>query len=184
MDLFGLIAEMVNTLLLPVIVSTEPYLFKKNVNGVGLKCTMTAYGYCFGLFQYNQNYASFLWKIIHGILPTTDALRLRNMDVPSACPVCDFTDETISHLFVSCPAANQLALALGCGDFTREEVNPADFWRQLEQAEPIQTIKLIYFWWRVWKSRNVVVFENYQHSIDVLRRQFLHQWTEAMKSTQ
>ncbi|CAN0839117.1 hypothetical protein LINGRAHAP2_LOCUS2491 [Linum grandiflorum] len=41
------------------------------------------------------------------------------------------------------------------------------------------SFKLIYFWRRLWKARNTVVFENYQITIPCLPRQFSRHWQEA-----
>ncbi|CAN0917711.1 hypothetical protein LINGRAHAP2_LOCUS30470 [Linum grandiflorum] len=31
----------------------------------------------------------FLWKVVHGILPTFDALQSRQLEIASLCPVCN-----------------------------------------------------------------------------------------------
>ncbi|CAN0907795.1 hypothetical protein LINGRAHAP2_LOCUS24991 [Linum grandiflorum] len=126
----------------------------------------------------------FLWKIVHGILPTFDALQSRHLDVPSLCPVCNGADESITHLFISCVVAKQLSLLIDDTEFTNTTVNPVTYLRRMLQADLTKATRLIYFWWRLWKSRNTVVFESYQHSIDTLRRQFLHQWNEGFNSTE
>ncbi|CAN0876708.1 Putative ribonuclease H protein At1g65750 [Linum grandiflorum] len=54
----------------------------------------------------------FLWKIVHGILPTSDALQSRHLEIPSLCPVCSDAEESISHLFFSCSEAKRLAIII------------------------------------------------------------------------
>ncbi|CAN1240044.1 Uncharacterized mitochondrial protein AtMg00310, partial [Linum grandiflorum] len=124
----------------------------------------------------------FLWKIIQGILPTFDALRQRGVDVDHRCPVCSNSDETLSHLLFSCLVTKSLTSSLGSDTFTCSNSHPVIFLRSLLQTDLRQAVKLTYFWWRLWKSRNIVVFEGYKYSIDVLRRQFLHHWTEGIQA--
>ncbi|CAN0901108.1 Putative ribonuclease H protein At1g65750 [Linum grandiflorum] len=121
----------------------------------------------------------FLWKIIHGILPTLDALQYRHLDTSSLCPVCSVTTESISHLFTSCIVATQLAASIDSTIFILSTSHPIIMLRRFLDHDPSMAIKLTYFWWRLWKSRNTLVFEAYQHSIDILRHQFLHQWSEG-----
>ncbi|CAN0921549.1 Uncharacterized mitochondrial protein AtMg00310 [Linum grandiflorum] len=123
----------------------------------------------------------FLWKLIHGILPTSDALIHRRIDVDSRCPVCGISLETISHLFFSCIVAQTLASSLGCTSFIGLDRHPIIFLRSLLETDVPQTVKLTYFWWRLWKSRNLVVFEGYQYTIEVLQRQFLDHWIEGVQ---
>ncbi|CAN0907798.1 hypothetical protein LINGRAHAP2_LOCUS24993 [Linum grandiflorum] len=124
----------------------------------------------------------FLWKIIYGILPTSDALSQRGVDVDSRCPVCLTSPETLSHLFFSCIISQSLAFSLGCDNFTGIDKHLVSFLRSLLETDLYMAAKLTYFWWRLWKSWNIVLFENYQYTVDVLRRQFLHQWTEGIKA--
>ncbi|CAN0846446.1 hypothetical protein LINGRAHAP2_LOCUS4459, partial [Linum grandiflorum] len=126
----------------------------------------------------------FLWKIIHDILPTFHALQSRHLDVSSLFPVCNDAEESISHLFFSCSVAQQLSIRIGGAEFTSTAINLTIFLRRVLQADSAKAIQLTYFWWRLWKSRNFVVFESYQHSIETLQRQFLHRWTEGFNSTQ
>ncbi|CAN0856618.1 Uncharacterized mitochondrial protein AtMg00310 [Linum grandiflorum] len=126
----------------------------------------------------------FLWKIVHGILPTSDALQYRHLDIPSLCPVCYETDESISHLFTSCNVAKRLAVSIDTTTFTLSASHPIIMLRRFLDHDSSMAIKLTYFWWRLWKSRNTVVFEAYQNSIDILRHQFLHQWSEGHNSIQ
>ncbi|CAN1226181.1 LINE-1 retrotransposable element ORF2 protein [Linum grandiflorum] len=126
----------------------------------------------------------FLWKVVHGILPTSDALQSRHLDIPSLCPVCHAANESISHLFVSCAVAKQLSLIIDATEFTSSPTNPIIMLRCFLQTNSSKAIQLTFFWWRLWKSRNTVVFEAFQYSIDTLRRQFHHQWTESYNSFQ
>ncbi|CAN0899642.1 Uncharacterized mitochondrial protein AtMg00310 [Linum grandiflorum] len=125
----------------------------------------------------------FLWKIVHGILPTSDALQSRQLEIPSICPVCNDAAESIFYLFFSCSVAKRLAIKIDATEFIIS-TNPVILLRRLLLHDSPKAIKLTLFWWRLWKSRNTVVFEAFQHSIDTLFRQFTHQWCEGSNSSQ
>ncbi|CAN0900718.1 hypothetical protein LINGRAHAP2_LOCUS21001 [Linum grandiflorum] len=124
----------------------------------------------------------FLWKLIHDILPTSEALLHRGIEMDSLCPVCGMCPETISHLFFSCTIAQTLSSSLGCNNFTDHDQHPVIFLRSLLESDLREAVKLTYFWWRLWKSRNLVVFEGFQYTIEVLQRQFLHHWIEGTQA--
>ncbi|XP_043814106.1 uncharacterized protein LOC122724009 [Manihot esculenta] len=46
----------------------------------------------------------FIWRLFRGVLPTRDNLARRGVDVPLGCLFCD-ANESIDHLFFSCPMA-------------------------------------------------------------------------------
>ncbi|CAL1383989.1 unnamed protein product [Linum trigynum] len=50
----------------------------------------------------------FAWQLLNRILPTTEALIERKIDVFARCPVCWASSETMEHLFLDCPVARAL----------------------------------------------------------------------------
>ncbi|CAN0873111.1 Uncharacterized mitochondrial protein AtMg00310 [Linum grandiflorum] len=124
----------------------------------------------------------FMWKLFHGVLPTSVALADRHMPIPRLCSVCFLDGETIDHLFLSCPVALKLGAEKNCTNFIQPGVHPVNLWRRVNSACPSTSAKLVYFWWRIWKSRNAVVFEGFQHSISALARHFHLHWNEALNS--
>ncbi|CAN1187253.1 Uncharacterized mitochondrial protein AtMg00310 [Linum perenne] len=47
----------------------------------------------------------FIWKCVVGILLTRVALSTRIKDIVRLCPVCAYSEETVSHLLLYCPLA-------------------------------------------------------------------------------
>ncbi|CAN6557042.1 unnamed protein product [Malus baccata var. baccata] len=45
----------------------------------------------------------FLWLTLHNCLPTCEALFRRRSSISPTCPICLSHDETIEHLFLTCP---------------------------------------------------------------------------------
>ncbi|CAN0847378.1 hypothetical protein LINGRAHAP2_LOCUS4943, partial [Linum grandiflorum] len=120
----------------------------------------------------------FAWKIFQNILPLQDTLAARSITVPSSCPVCAGSAETLQHLLCECIVPRQLGDLLGYPSFL-QNLHPVVLWRRLHQDNPRTACKLIYFWWRLWKSRNLVVFDQLQLSIPTLARLFARHWDET-----
>ncbi|CAN0858434.1 hypothetical protein LINGRAHAP2_LOCUS7243, partial [Linum grandiflorum] len=118
----------------------------------------------------------FIWKVFHNILPLREALARRSVDVTLNYPVCGQDVETVHHLFQR--IAQQLGNLMGRQSFLLD-LHPIALWRRLHDDNPSQAYKLIYFWWRLWKGRITVVFEQYQIAIPCLARHFAHHCAEA-----
>ncbi|CAN0887225.1 hypothetical protein LINGRAHAP2_LOCUS15567, partial [Linum grandiflorum] len=121
----------------------------------------------------------FMWKVFHDVLPIKEALQQRSVVIDALCPVCGIREESLFHLFFECIVARQLSMTLNCPELLTRNHHPVSLWRQCHLRGNSYAIKLIYFWWRLWKSRNSVVFEALQHSIAALARQFTAHFREA-----
>ncbi|CAN0838500.1 Uncharacterized mitochondrial protein AtMg00310 [Linum grandiflorum] len=119
-----------------------------------------------------------LWKIFYNILPVRESLARRSVTTFStACPVCGDEVESIYYLLVKCPLVLKLAHVCECESLLTDDL-PITIWRRLHVVTPHLSEKLVYFWWRLWKSRNTVVFDYYQTSVFTLGGQFRHHWSE------
>ncbi|CAN1141599.1 Uncharacterized mitochondrial protein AtMg00310 [Linum perenne] len=114
----------------------------------------------------------FVWKCILGVLPTRVALNSRIKDFPRLCPVCGMSDESTSHLLLFCPLAVRLADLIGIPIALILSTNFCIVWRKVLRLSQPEGKKIIFFWWRVWKSRNVVVFQAKQTLLPGLQIQF------------
>ncbi|CAN1163874.1 hypothetical protein LINPERHAP2_LOCUS25246 [Linum perenne] len=102
----------------------------------------------------------FIWKCILGILPTRVALCTRIKDIVRLCPVCAYTDETVSHLLLSCLLAVRFGAMMNTPLQAILSSNFCVVWRRVTQLPPLMGKRIIFFWWRIWKSRNQVVFHS------------------------
>lgn len=48
---------------------------------------------------------NFIWKLLHDSIPVFSILNSRGIAAPTRCLLCDDNDETINHLFLTCPFA-------------------------------------------------------------------------------
>ncbi|CAN1827167.1 hypothetical protein LINPERHAP1_LOCUS31860, partial [Linum perenne] len=102
----------------------------------------------------------FIWKCVVGILPTRVALSTRIKDIVRLCPVCAYSEETVSHLLLYCPLAVRFGAMLNIPFQPILSYNFCIVWRRVTQLPPPVGKMIIFFWWRIWKARNQVVFHS------------------------
>lgn len=112
----------------------------------------------------------FLWRVISRALATRERLRTRGMSIDSMCPRCLREEETINHALFTC-SGSIMAWRLANSPLTglhmmseNIEENIASI-LNLSQDNRLTTVqKFLPFWllWRLWKSRNNLVFNNYR----------------------
>ncbi|CAN0830754.1 hypothetical protein LINGRAHAP2_LOCUS1511 [Linum grandiflorum] len=120
----------------------------------------------------------FLWQILHRILPTRQALLHRGLDIDPICPVFLTFEESVEHLLFACPLVERLGSLIGLRSSGSSVSHPAIVWRKLMASSRDQCPRFVLFWWRIWKSQNLVVFEQRQLHPMILHRQFLRQEAE------
>ncbi|CAL1383578.1 unnamed protein product [Linum trigynum] len=133
----------------------------------------------------------FVWQILSRILPTTEALIEKDVEVLPRCPVCWASRETMEHLFLDCPVARALWSQAGLeslGEGLPRHTFPLFLKKLLAIVhQPSQFLAVIAILWRIWRSRNWVVFEGKQFSIPVLLRQYNQQvgeWLDLPRDPQ
>ncbi|CAL1399702.1 unnamed protein product [Linum trigynum] len=126
----------------------------------------------------------FLWQVLHRFLPTTEALIGRKVALHPRCPICWNALETMEHLFFDCCVARALWDAAGLehvGQGLPRLTFPLFMKRLLAiVTDPPQVMAVVAVLWRIWKSRNWVVFDGKQFGILSLLRQYhqqLREWT-------
>ncbi|CAL1361259.1 unnamed protein product [Linum trigynum] len=124
----------------------------------------------------------FLWQVLHRFLPTTEALIGRRVAVHPRCPVCWDAPETMEHLFFDCRVARAMWDYAGLehvGQGLPRHTFPIFLNRLLAIIkDPSQIMAVVAVLWRIWKSRNWVVFEGKQFGFPALLRQYHQQLGE------
>ncbi|CAL1372026.1 unnamed protein product [Linum trigynum] len=124
----------------------------------------------------------FLWQILNRLLPTTEALIERNIPVHPRCPVCWAESETLEHLFLECPVVRALRDYAGLeylGQGLSRHTFPLFLKRLLniiQQEHLFMAVTAVL--WRIWRSRNWVVFDGKQFGFPALMRQYHQQYQE------
>ncbi|CAL1383817.1 unnamed protein product [Linum trigynum] len=127
----------------------------------------------------------FVWQILNRILPTTEALISRKVPVLPRCPVCWESPETMEHLFLECPVARALWDYSGLeyvGEGLARHTFPLFLKRMMALIhQPQLFMAVVAILWRIWRSRNWVVFEGKQFGFPTLLRQFHQQYEEWVR---
>ncbi|CAN1186841.1 Putative ribonuclease H protein At1g65750 [Linum perenne] len=119
----------------------------------------------------------FLWKIFRGVLPIRDNLA-KKFTIQSKCPVCLEEVESNEHLFMKYIMARKLARLINLQIDTFEHDCVAYSGRKLFKMDQRIQIRVVLMWWRLWKSRNIVLFQKAQLLPKILAKQFLAQLNE------
>lgn len=107
-----------------------------------------------------------MWKLVSRILPTGDNLRRRHISTNSICKRCYEEKETPTHLFFDCHYAKSIWIASGI--LNQSILNT---WTSLQSKlestfsfnrnKSLSKLRHLPLWilWRLWKSRNVLIFQ-------------------------
>ena len=109
----------------------------------------------------------FLWQICHDALATRTNLLKRGLNLDPICPLCHSELESISHLFTQCFITKgtwDLAYQYKWIQSNIAEVGILSIFDFLTftrtPTNSNQSDRSISLLWSIWKSRNVVVFNN------------------------
>ncbi|XP_078170749.1 uncharacterized protein LOC144565012 [Carex rostrata] len=104
---------------------------------------------------------TFLWRAIHGALPTAAWLHARIRDINPVCKRCRAENEYLMHLFYYCPVSQATWQAAGLT--LNVDDLPLNFTKTLltvtQTMDERQTVNYCNLLWEVWKARNREVFE-------------------------
>lgn len=109
----------------------------------------------------------FLWRMLSRALGTGDKLSIRHINLDKYCKRCVSETETTDHLFFTCPHAIQIwrASAIPIHELTDSQISletkmTALFeWHQEVPRESLHSQLPFWILWRIWKSRNKVIFQ-------------------------
>lgn len=119
----------------------------------------------------------FLWKLNSRCLATRDNLKRRHIIQDARCPRCGLADETEEHLFFECHYAKRIWRGSG---ISNNIINSSTATMEEKIAECLlccTSSRLthlqdmpIWILWRLWKSRNILIFQNKQlHWMHIIR---------------
>ena len=135
--------------------------------------------------------ALFLWTASLGKILTADNLRKRNIILVSWCCMCNLDGESIVHLFLHCPVANDLwsfvfSLFGVCWVMPRKITDLVSRWQgsfKRQKSYEIWAVIPHCLLWCLWRERNSRIFEDCDRSTLDLRLQFLRTLFDWMSAT-
>ena len=104
----------------------------------------------------------FAWLFLRNRLKTRERLHRFGISPTDICPVCNSCQESLSHLFTSCPAVVQAWNLINITDF----INSDDIIQDLINAftnnvfDAPKFEKTITLCWQIWQRRNNLIFRN------------------------
>ncbi|CAH9117778.1 unnamed protein product [Cuscuta europaea] len=126
----------------------------------------------------------FFWQVMTKVLPTTENLRRRRVDVPSECQVCNSESESTLHFSNNCSIITELWAKLGL-NFQQQYTSMSE-WVQFvfDRLSEEKLCVLISTLWRIWKARNDVVWRGDQSNFDQViaaGAATMHRWRTAQE---
>lgn len=135
----------------------------------------------------------FLWRISTKSIATGNNLRRRHVTRDSICKRCWLEEETEEHLFFTCPYARQIWRASGLDTTTLASITTSCDEKLLTcltmpyvASSTHQQDLAIWILWRLWKSRNMMVYQQRQvHWKNVLTnaRSNAREWKNSSGNT-
>lgn len=139
-----------------------------------------------------QKLKCFLWLILHDRLLTNQLRFRRNMTTTVECPRCGLYYEDSSHLLRECPCAKAIWIEIKDFKWWEEGCKqPLAEWvaSNLKKTIVFLDTKWYRFFtttlWQIWKTRNLMVFENVSHPIQASLKSiwtYAHEMEEAFTS--
>ena len=107
-----------------------------------------------------------LWQACTASLPTRSGLRKKGVHIDTNCLLCDYQEETTTHILWACPLArNVWALAPGKSQ-KMPNTEDAEFWDLTFALASANSIIELEDWtlltWAIWNARNKFIFEGHQ----------------------
>jgi ribonuclease HI len=108
----------------------------------------------------------FVWRIMHGKVPTDENLMVRGCYIPSQCNLCNRHVETSFHIFFECPFAVRLwSWFAGCLNQTLQFNSMDDMWKISDwqwspQSKITVNAAIVHLLNTIWLVRNQVRYNN------------------------
>lgn len=128
-----------------------------------------------------------VWRAINQCLPTRVNLIVKRVQVNEICPFCNGESETIIHVLVSCPFANQCWIRRG-GFVPSAEDYTFDGWlrQMLDHTGKEGHGEILTMCWSIWQARNRLVWDNKRSEVNHVvfsTKQYLAEWRKAQSSS-
>ncbi|CAN1730043.1 Uncharacterized mitochondrial protein AtMg00310 [Linum perenne] len=122
----------------------------------------------------------FLWKVLHRILPTLQGImiRVRSDSIDPTCQICYAAPESVEHLLLHCVVSRRFLHMCSLHPPDLGDTHIAIYWKTILFTQPQFKDVWVLAWWRLWKSRNRVVFDRAQTRLEFLFQYFHNQWRE------
>ncbi|KAH9792028.1 putative reverse transcriptase/RNA-dependent DNA polymerase [Citrus sinensis] len=127
----------------------------------------------------------FMWRALTNVLPTTENLLKKYVEVPPACPICHANSESVCHILLHCPFARTCWMTSSIGFFGGGS-NLLHWLEVLFNRYSLdQTHLAVMICWSFWQNRNAMVWRGKTSGVQQLLNSaghFLFQWQSVRKN--
>ncbi|XP_058783591.1 uncharacterized protein LOC131658300 [Vicia villosa] len=103
---------------------------------------------------------NFIWRLSKDIIPTKTNLQKKGCCLETLCPFCSLVLESPSHIFLHCQFAKRVWFALPTSIRIPEGEDVINWLKQTLGGKEKDVDRIICITlWKIWKARNLVVFE-------------------------
>ncbi|XP_019200078.1 PREDICTED: uncharacterized protein LOC109193679 [Ipomoea nil] len=109
-----------------------------------------------GKLKVPPKWKTFLWRAVSGILPTTDNLIIKRVEVDPICPMCGYAQENIMHALILCDYFKMVWNISGL-PVTNILTNLFQSWlvgmlNSLTEGQVRLAVGILYYLWHAWNS--------------------------------
>ncbi|CAL1375754.1 unnamed protein product [Linum trigynum] len=110
---------------------------------------------------------AFLWTVFYRRILTHDVLRRRGWSFPSRCSLCECSEETLDHLFITCSFSREvwrmLSAFIDLRSPSQDTTSTINGWPLGSSQSPKAWCSRVFihaFFWRIWLERNSRIFRD------------------------
>ena len=110
----------------------------------------------------------FMWRALTNILPTTENLLQRHVEVPTACPICHASSENVYYILLVCPFARTCWMTSSIGFFGDE--SSLLHWLEgvFNRCSIDNTQVAVMICWGIWQNQNAMVWRGKSNGVQQL----------------
>ncbi|CAA0807627.1 Unknown protein [Striga hermonthica] len=131
---------------------------------------------------------NFLWRCWFKFMGTQDQLALKGISIDPICKICGACDESLEHIFFSCTRASNVWKLAGVDgtSFQNPNLTFRSWWTEVCTMKRASNFDdrihfSSYILWRLWKCRNLWIFNSIWKSDIDIANQARREWVEFME---
>ncbi|ONI06623.1 hypothetical protein PRUPE_5G070700 [Prunus persica] len=97
----------------------------------------------------------FFWRALNGHVAVSSVLYKKKLRNSPLCPIFNDHEETIEHMLLLCPWVEPVWFEGLTYRVDRQQISSLHTWRREAECQ------IAYTCWNIWKTRNMVVFDNF-----------------------
>ncbi|CAA0832273.1 Unknown protein [Striga hermonthica] len=128
---------------------------------------------------------NFLWRCWHKFIGSQDQLLLKGIQADPICKVCGNSEESLEHILFSCQRAAKVWKLAGIewSGMQNPSITFKNWWTDICNIQKVKSFNdrihfSTFILWRLWKCRNLWIFNNLWKSEREIANQAWNEWME------